>query len=195
MSAPPVQLRGRRRWSPDPVRQRLGSYTIEDVLALPDDAPRVELRDGVMIVVPVPTFEHQRVQFLVQRWLYDNSPSDVRMYGGVGVALDLQDTFEPDILLLRGHVSGTSHYVLAEQLVLVVEIVSAGTQNRDRIEKPAQYADLGVAHYWRIEQNPVHVYAYELGRDGAYKLTADSDTELVLERPFPIRMSIGDITP
>ena len=30
-------------WSPDPIRQRLAVHTLDDVLTLPDDAPRVEL--------------------------------------------------------------------------------------------------------------------------------------------------------
>jgi Uma2 family endonuclease len=182
-------------WSPDPARQRLASYSIEDVLALPDDAPRVELRDGVMFVVPAPTSDHQGIQFLVQRWLYDHCPSDLLVRAELGVAVAHTHTFEPDVLILRREISGTSHYFTADQVALVVEIVSPGTKRRDRIEKPADYADAGIPFFWRIEQNPVHVYAYELGRDGTYKLTADSDTELVLERPFPIRMSIGDITP
>jgi hypothetical protein len=41
-------------WQPDPVRQLRANYTIEDVLNLPEDAPRVELVDGVMVVVPSP---------------------------------------------------------------------------------------------------------------------------------------------
>jgi Putative restriction endonuclease len=73
--------------------------------------------------------------------------------------------------------------------------VSSGTKRRDRIEKPADYADAGIPFFWRIEQNPVHVYAYELTTNGSYTLVADSDTELTLERPFEIRLPIGDITP
>ena len=46
MTAAPA---GRLIWSPDPIKQRMAGYFIEDVLNLPEDAPRVELRDGVMI--------------------------------------------------------------------------------------------------------------------------------------------------
>src|SRR5258705_2977963 len=109
MSAQPVEPRAHAPWSPDPVRQREATYTIEDVLSLPDDAPRVELRDGVMIVVPSPTFDHQDIEFLLRRWLYDRVPADHRVSGGVGVALDLSQTFEPDVLITRGAISGTSH--------------------------------------------------------------------------------------
>jgi Uma2 family endonuclease len=197
MSAQPVESGAHRMWSPDPVRQRLAAYTVEDVLALPGDAPRVELRDGVMIVVPSPTFDHQDIQFLLQRWLRDNTPGDFRVSAGVGVAVELNQTFEPDVLLVRRDVNGGSHYAMADQVVLAVEIVSPGTKRRDRIEKPADYAAAGIPFFWRIEQNPVHVYAYELATigSGSYTLVADSDTELILERPFEIRLPIGDITP
>jgi Uma2 family endonuclease len=195
MSAQPVKPGARISWTPDPVRQALAAYTVEDVLGLPDDAPRVELRDGVMVVVPSPTLDHQGIQFLLQRWLYDHASSDLLVRAAVGVALEFTQTFEPDVLLIRRGAIGTHHFVPADQVVLAVEIVSPGTSRRDRIEKPADYAAAGIRHYWRVEQKPVHVYAYELGRDGVYTLAADSDTELVLERPFAIRLPIGDITP
>lgn len=76
----------------------------------------------------------------------------------------------------------------------VVEVVSPGTRKRDRFEKPGDYAAAGIPHYWRIEQGPVHVYAYDLV-DGRYELVADSADELVLTAPFPIRLPIRDITP
>jgi Uma2 family endonuclease len=182
-------------WSPDPVRQREASYTIEDVLALPDDAHRFEFLDGVIYVVPSPTLDHQAIQFLVQRWLFDHGPSDLLVSAGLGVAVDLDQTLEPDVLITRRGISGTSHYFPADQVVVVVEIVSRSTKRRDRIEKPVDYAAAGIPHFWRVEQDPVHVFAYDLGPDGTYKLVADSDTELVLERPFAIRLPIGDITP
>ena len=49
-------------WTLDPVKQRMAAYTLEDVLSLPEDAPRVELRDGVMIAVPSPSIGHQQIR-------------------------------------------------------------------------------------------------------------------------------------
>jgi Uma2 family endonuclease len=195
MTAQPIPAATRRAWTPDPVRQRLADHTIEDVLALPDDAPRVELRDGVMIVAPSPTIDHQDIAFLLWRWFRQNAPREFKATGGVGVVVSFGDTLEPDVVLVRAPVPGDHHYLLPEQVVIAVEVVSPGTKRRDRLEKPADYAAAGVPFFWRVEQNPVHVYAYELGADGAYKLTADSGSELVLERPFGIRLSIADISP
>ena len=196
MSAQPVESGAHRMWSPDPVRQRLAAYTVEDVLALPGDAPRVELRDGVMIVVPSPTIGHQEIGALLWMWLRNHAPGDYRPSLATGLVIGVRTTLEPDVLLLRSETLELSrHFSTSDQVVVAVEVVSSGTKRRDRIEKPADYADAGIPFFWRIEQNPVHVYAYELTTNGSYTLVADSDTELILERPFGIRLPIGDITP
>jgi Uma2 family endonuclease len=181
-------------WSPNPIRQRLANYFIEDVLNLPDDAPRVELRDGVMIVVPSPTYDHQDIAGLLWVWLRQQAPPEFRASQATGVALSLDTTYEPDVLLVSAEVDGARHYAVARNVSLVVEVVSPGTKKRDRLEKPAEYAAAGIPHYWRVEQGPLHIFAYDLV-DGAYQLAADSDTELVLSAPFEIKLPIRDITP
>jgi Uma2 family endonuclease len=185
---------GRHPWFPDPVRQRLANQMIEDVLNLPDDAPRVELRDGVMIVVPSPTLGHQNIGNLLWMWLVRNAPDIFVPATALGVAIGLKDTLEPDVLLVRQPALTENHYFEPEQIALVVEIVSPGTKRRDRFEKPSLYAAAGIPHFWRIEQNPVHVFAYDLVGD-RYEPAGHSDSELVLTKPFEIRLPIADITP
>ena len=189
-----AQPAGHVMWTPDPITQRQAGYTLEDVLLLPDDAPRVELRDGVMIVVPSPSIGHQKIGNRLWTWLADHAPDGFEPATAVGVAVGLKDSLEPDVLLLRRPLTFTNHFVLPEQVVIAVEVVSPGTRRRDRLEKPAEYAAAGIPHYWRIEQNPVHVFAYDLV-DGGYELVADSADELVLTAPFEIRLPIRDITP
>ncbi|MEV6843413.1 Uma2 family endonuclease [Actinoplanes sp. NPDC051411] len=191
MSAEPA---GHVMWSPSPLRQRLANYTVEDVLQLPDDAPRVELSDGVMILVPSPTHDHQDITGLLWHWLRRNVPDGLRASLSTGVALSLDTTYEPDVLLVNAEVARNRHYTIADQVVLVVEVVSPSTRKRDRLEKPADYAAAGIPHFWRIEQNPLHVFAYDLVA-GGYELVADSAEELVLTKPFEIKLPIRDITP
>jgi len=189
-----AQPAGHVMWTPNPVKQRLAAHTVEDVLLLPADAPRVELLDGVMILVPSPTYNHQDIAGLLWFWLRQHAPGEFRASQATGVAVSLNTTFEPDVLLVDAHVAGSHHYSLADHVTLVVEVVSPSTKRRDRLEKPAEYAAVGIPHYWRIEQDPLHVFAYDLV-DGAYELVADSDTELVLSAPFEIKLPISEITP
>ncbi|MFY1689782.1 Uma2 family endonuclease [Plantactinospora sp. WMMB782] len=192
MTAEPVDPAFRRPWSPDPVRQGLANHTVEDILALPGDAPRVELRDGVIIVVPSPTFGHQTVANLLWMWFRQHAPLEYEPVTAVGVLMSHRDTLEPDVLLLRRPVVRESHYFDADQVVVAVEVVSPGTRRRDRLEKPADYAAAGIPHYWRVEQDPVHVHAYDLVGD-RYELVAESADELALAKPFEARLRVRDI--
>lgn len=86
------------------------------------------------------------------------------------------------------------HFFLPERVVLAIEVVSPGTRRVD-------YAAAGIRYYWRIEQDPLHVYAYRLGeRPGPsgfrqYELVADSADVLELAEPFEIKLPIAEITP
>jgi len=82
-------------WQPDPVRQMRANFTIEDVLNLPEDAPRVELVDGVMVVVPSPSLGHQDIGNLLWSWFRRNAPKAYRPVTAVGVAVTTKDTYEP----------------------------------------------------------------------------------------------------
>jgi Uma2 family endonuclease len=188
-------------WQPDPVRQRLADYSIEDVLALPAEAPRVELLDGVLTVVPSPTLGHQDISFLLCAWLRRHAPDGYRATQAVGVAVGPRNTYEPDVLLHRAEGSGDRHYLTPDEVLLVVEVVSPATRRRDRFDKPAGYAAVGISHYWRVEQDPVRIYAYRLGdRPGAsgereYALVAQTADLLELDAPFPVKLPISEITP
>jgi Uma2 family endonuclease len=190
VSAEPI---GHVSWAPNPARQRLRDYTVEDILDLPDGAPRVELDNGVAVVVPKPTISHNDIGNLLWMWFRQNAPAGLRPATEAGVTTGLRDSLEPDVMLLRLPVAN-HHLFDPEQVALVVEVVSPGTKRRDRLEKPALYAQAGVPHFWRIEQDPVHVFAYDLV-DGRYEPVADSTDELVLSAPFAIKLPIRDITP
>jgi Uma2 family endonuclease len=191
MTAEPT---GHVRWAPDPIRQRLADHTVEDVLDLPGDAPRVELHDGAMIVTPSPTLGHQTIGNLLWMWFRQHAPEEYVAATAVGVLVTLRDTLEPDVVLFRQPITASHHYFLPEQVAIAVEIVSPATKRRDRLEKPALYAAAGIPHFWRIEQDPLHVFAYDL-TDGKYDLVADSADRLSLTAPFEIELPIRDIAP
>jgi Uma2 family endonuclease len=181
-------------WAPDPIKQKRAGYTVEDVFALPDDAPRVELSDGVLTVVPSPSGGHQRINWKLVAWLDQHLPDGFEPQLAVGVLVEYSTTLEPDALILHSPVDLEHHFYQPDQVLVAVEIVSPGTKRRDRLEKPALFAAAGIPHFWRIEQNPVHIFAYDLV-DGRYRLAADATEELVLTAPFEIKLPIRDITP
>ncbi|HEX5740630.1 MAG TPA: Uma2 family endonuclease [Pilimelia sp.] len=198
---PSVGARGGVLWHPDPARQLRADHTLEDLLSLPADAPRVELVDGVLHVAPSPSEDHQDICFLVCAWLRAHAPAGYKACLAVGVALSERDLRIPDVLLRQAGGEGGRHFLTADQVVLAVEIVSPGTRRTDRFAKPGEYAAAGIRHYWRVEQDPVHVYAYRLsdqpGRSGMreYVLAGDSTDVLTVDEPFAIRLPVARITP
>ena len=66
-------------------------------------------------------------------------------------------------------------WLRSDQVVLAVEVVSPGSETTDRVVKPLQYAQAGIAHYWRIETEPqVVVVTYRLGAGPTYVHTGCS---------------------
>lgn len=62
------------------------------------------------------------------------------------------------------------------------------------MEESAVHVDAGVRPSWRIEQNPVHVYPYDLV-GGRYQPAVDAAEELIVEKPFDIRSRVRGIVP
>jgi Uma2 family endonuclease len=199
MSAEPIPA-APGPWQPDPVRQQRADYTLDDLLTLPADAPRVELVDGVISLTPSPTLGHQNVSSLLWLWLRQHAPADLQAVQAVGVALGPNTSRQPDVLLHHADVSPTTAFLMPHEVVLAVEVVSPGTRRADRFAKPGEYAAAGIPFYWRVEQDPVHVYAYRLGDhpgptgDRQYELVTDSRDVIDLTEPFPVKLPISDIT-
>jgi Uma2 family endonuclease len=117
----------------------------------------------------------------------------------IGVLVTSKDTFEPDVVLMKhqpGALDTNRHYVSADEVAIVVEVVSPSTGQRDRYLKPGGYADAGIPYFWRVEQHPrVRVFAYRLSEFGIYDLMAESTELLELSEPFEIKLPIAEITP
>lgn len=78
----------------------------------------------------------------------------------------------------------------AVDALLVVEIVSPGSERTDRVKKPVEYAEAGIAHYWIIElDEPASLAAFELV-DGVYKLVEEGSGVVELTVPVPLKIDL-----
>ncbi|MFE9918853.1 Uma2 family endonuclease [Micromonospora sp. NPDC005553] len=183
------------------MRQQRADYTLEDLLTLPDDAPRVELVDGVIQVTPSPTLGHQNISSLLWLWLHNRAPRHLGTAQAIGVRLSHNTSRQPDVLLHRAGVKSVQSILRPSDVLLAVEIVSPGTRRIDRFAKPGEYAAAGIPFYWRIEQDPVHVYAYRIGDrvgpggERQYELVSDGADVIELAEPFDIKLPVAEITP
>ena len=179
-------------------------FRYEDYKSLPESTEkRYELLDGDLLMVPAPTTTHQRISRNLEVHLHEycqrtdfgevlDSPVDVVL----GQA-DAREVVQPDILLVvKERLS-----IIAEEEIrgapdLVVEILSAGTKDRDRGYKKVLYGRYGVREYWIVDPAERTVEVHTWAQNGL-KLrgsftgdeTVDStllpNLELTAESVFP----------
>ena len=117
---------------------------------------RRELAYGVLREPPAPFFSHQQLVFRVARLLEDHA--EPRGLGRVGLApidvvLDAERALvvQPDVLF----VAAARLSIIRDQVWgapdLVVEVLSPGTESRDRVEKLGWYRQYGVREYWIVD--------------------------------------------
>lgn len=150
-----MSRRGEPAWELALLFPAQGQWSEAEYLAL-DTNKMVELVDGCLEVLPMPTYYHQ----LILKYLFRILEEFIAASGRPGTVL-----FAPmPIRLWDGHFREPDIvYVLPEHVpdrrgqphgaALVVEIVSPGVENRQRdLEtKRVEYARAGIAEYWIVD--------------------------------------------
>jgi Uma2 family endonuclease len=77
---------------------------------------------------------------------------------------------------------------------VAVEVESPGSRIEDRVTKPAIYAQHGIQHFWRVEQDPLQVVVHRLVSGDAYVAERPTD-RLAVAEPFPVDVSLADLLP
>ncbi|MFE3659542.1 Uma2 family endonuclease [Streptomyces sp. NPDC059165] len=184
-------LDGEYAWPRPPA----GGWTADDLDRLPDLPPHTELIDGSLVLVSPQTRFHSRVIHFLVRALTRQAPEHLEAIGEMTVRLDDRNRPEPDVLVVPvdADTGPRQTWFRPEDVVLVVEVVSDDSVERDREVKPRKYARAGVVHYWRVEEDdglPV-VYVYELDpATASYGLTGIHHKQLTLDLPFPLDIDL-----
>lgn len=160
----------------EPIGQVL---TSDEYDALPEN-PRRELVDGVISMMATPTPSHQRVARRLANTLEELAPPEVCVTGEVEIRLGDNLRRNPDLMVVRADgFDEDVPRVRPDHVVLAVEVVSAGSETRDRIAKPREYATAKIEHYWRVETKPkIAVHTFRLADGERYVQTgvfADGD--------------------
>lgn len=173
----PLSAPGEPSWPVALLFPVQGQWTEADYLALQRRTNRpVELSDGCIEVLPMPSPFHQRIVRVLFRLLEDCvvragagevffAPLPIRLWPG--------KFRDPDIVYLRpGRIADPHHQPQGADLV--VEVVSEDDEDRrrDLETKRQEYARAGVAEYWIIDPKEQKVLVWTL--DGsAYRLHGD----------------------
>jgi Uma2 family endonuclease len=138
---------------------------------------------------------HERVARGLRTRLNEQAPEHLFAVGRMDVKLGHRTRPCPDLLLIDRTVADDYDrtFYRPEEVHLVIEVVSPESEERDRKYKPPRYAEAGIAHCWRVEENngkPV-AYVYELDpASRTYALTGIHRGKLSVPVPFPIDVDL-----
>ncbi|MEZ7130892.1 Uma2 family endonuclease [Nonomuraea sp. AD125B] len=172
--------------------------TAENLDHLPDLPAHTELIDGSLVFASPRASFHMCVVSLLEGELRRAAPEEHRVRREMSVILDPAQRPEPDVCVVRADAvtGGRQTFFRGQDVVLVVEVVSPESRVRDRKRKPVLYAEAGIPHFWRIEEQagkPV-AYVYELDpATGLYALTGLHHDRLKLTVPFDLDVDLGEV--
>ncbi|MFJ9081802.1 Uma2 family endonuclease [Streptomyces sp. NPDC102384] len=158
----------------------------------------IEVVDGMVVVSPSASKRHNRLARILANALDAAAGADWNADTDFDVRLqDVPLTNRrPDVTVYRADTIDVTP-TRPEHVLLVVEVVSPGSETTDRIVKVDQYAKAGIPFYWRIEQAvtglPI-VYTYVL--DPASKAYRDGDVftgTVKATAPFELTVDLGAI--
>ncbi len=153
-------------WVPGPKQ---GSWTYDDYAALPNDGHHYEIVNGVLLMAPAPSPDHQSIAVRLTYYLFAHVELGGlgRVFAGpIDVELGPKDVFQPDVLvLLNAHLDRIAAKRIIGAPDLVVEVASPGTATFDRLTKYDVYARAGIAEYWivRPAQRTIEVLVLQHG--------------------------------
>jgi Uma2 family endonuclease len=183
---------------PDWVMPPPGGFTADDLDRLTDLPPHTELIDGSLVFVSPQANFHTLMMDVLVTGLRRSAPPGQRVRREMSVVLGRRQRPEPDVSVVRtdADLDPGATALQAADVVLVVEVVSPDSEERDAERKPQLYAKAGITHFWRVENSSGRptVYVYELDpATQAYALTGIHHDQLKVAVPFDIDIDLTEI--
>jgi Uma2 family endonuclease len=164
-------------------------FTYDDYRQLPDDGKRYEIIDEDLCVSLPPPTKHQvivgNLLFALSTFAKSHTSGKV-VHGPLEVYFSNTNMAQPDLIFI----SNKNSRILKPTKIrgapdLVIEVVSPGTEKRDRTSKRKMYAQFGVREYWIAKDKTVTVEIFRL-QERRLVLVARLEEKDVLTSPlFP----------
>ena len=121
----------------------------------PDFFKHVELIDGALVFMSPQRRFHERVSNALRGLLNAQGPADLAAVTQMDVKIGKRMRPCPDVLVVTAAAADDQDrtYYVPDEVRLVVEVVSPESEDRDRLTKPLRYAQAGIPHFWRVEEN------------------------------------------
>ena len=123
-------------------------FTRTDWERLPEGFP-AQLIHGQLVKEPAPTYGHQRIAARIRLALMTLVGPDRVPDTPADVAIDEENVYQPDVIVLEHPADDDSPYVGVP--LLAAEVLSPSTRNRDRNVKAEQLLMIGVEEVWLVD--------------------------------------------
>lgn len=181
-------------------------WTADDLDRLPSEGPNgepdffkhVELIDGALVFMSPQKRFHERVIHGLRTSLNSQAPDGLFALSQMDVKLGNRMRPCPDVLVIDADAADDDDrtYYEPTEVHLVIEVVSPESEERDRRLKPLRYAEAGIPHLWRVEEQDggAVVYVYELDpATRTYAPTGIHHGKLDVPVPFPIDIDLDGL--
>jgi Uma2 family endonuclease len=157
---------GKPTWEIAQLFPTQGQWCEEEYLAL-DGNHLVELSNGFLEVLPMPTTSHQlMLSFLYGLFLTHVSRHNLGtvLFAALRVRLWARTFREPDIVLMAKEHADRIHDDYWDGADLALEIVSGSKKdrNRDLVVKRREYAKAGIREYWIVDPDKERIVVLRL---------------------------------
>ena len=149
--------------------QAARDWTVQRVLALPEDGNRYEVVDGELLVTPSPTFHHQDA-VLALAWrlkpFVDSSGAAYLSISPADIELDERTLVQPDLFVFE--LPGgrrPERWKDITRILLAIEVLSPSSARADRFVKRRRYQRQGIPEYWIVDLDSRLVERWRPGDD------------------------------
>ena len=177
------------------------------------DAGRYEIIDGILVLMPLPCWDHGEplpdIIVTLRNHLRSRGEA-VRISFEVDITTPWGEVLRADSAMLTPadveaqkialRAQGLDDHLLQRLQVpptLVIESLSRGHEKHDRVVKRDRYARLGVKHYWLVDHHQRSMTCFSLDPQGSYVLdTQAGDGQTLRPAAFPgFTLELKDIFP
>lgn len=151
----PTQSASQPAWDVALLFPIQGDWSENDYLAL-DTKRLVELVDGSLEVLPVPTIIHQLIVkflFLALQGYVEPRKIGTVLFAPTPIKIRPKSMREPDVIYVaaNGMRQASGKYLTRADLVIEVVSDDSKSQQRDYQDKRKDYAELSVSEYWIVD--------------------------------------------
>lgn len=136
------------------VAKAAGTWTYDDLLALPDDGRRYEIIEGALFEMPAPSLDHAMIlaNLVLLIGPLVRSLGGTFFFAPLDVFFQGADPVQPDLLAILPGWEGKLRPRGPEGAPdLVIEVLSPSNRGHDLVTKRRLYGRAGVREYWIVD--------------------------------------------